>query len=52
MTTDDLLARHKAVLPSWLMLYYDEPMEIVSGEGCRVTDATGRTYLDFFAGVL
>lgn len=52
MTTDDLLARHKAVLPSWLMLYYDEPMEIVSGDGCRVTDATGRTYLDFFAGVL
>ncbi|HET8660440.1 MAG TPA: aspartate aminotransferase family protein [Micromonosporaceae bacterium] len=52
MTTDDLLARHKAVLPSWLMLYYDEPMEIVSGDGCRVTDAAGRTYLDFFAGVL
>src|SRR5262245_32808193 len=52
MTTDDLLARHRAVLPSWLMLYYDEPIEIVSGQGCRVTDATGKTYLDFFAGVL
>jgi 4-aminobutyrate aminotransferase len=52
MTTDDLLARHKAVLPSWLMLYYDEPIEIVSGSGCRVTDAAGRTYLDFFGGVL
>jgi 4-aminobutyrate aminotransferase len=48
----DLLARHRAVLPSWVMLYYDEPIEIVSGEGCRVTDANGKTYLDFFGGVL
>jgi 4-aminobutyrate aminotransferase len=33
-------------------LYYDEPIEIVSGSGRRVTDAAGRTYLDFFGGVL
>ncbi len=52
MTTDDLLARHKAVLPSWMPIYYDEPIEIVSGTGRRVTDAEGRTYLDFFGGVL
>jgi 4-aminobutyrate aminotransferase len=52
MTTDDLLTRHKAVLPSWLMLYYDEPIEIASGSGRRVTDGAGRTYLDFFGGVL
>ncbi|SDZ12104.1 4-aminobutyrate aminotransferase [Micromonospora pattaloongensis] len=52
MTTDDLLARHRAVLPSWMPLYYDEPIEIVSGAGRRVTDAAGRTYLDFFGGVL
>jgi 4-aminobutyrate aminotransferase len=50
--TDDLLARHKAVLPQWMPLYYAEPIEIVSGSGCRVTDAAGRTYLDFFGGVL
>ncbi len=50
--TDDLLARHKAVLPAWLALYYDEPMEIVSGQGCRVRASDGRTYLDFFAGIL
>jgi 4-aminobutyrate aminotransferase len=48
----DLLARHRAVLPRWLALYYDEPIEIVSGSGRRVTDAEGRTYLDFFAGIL
>src|ERR671938_221578 len=52
MAADDLLARHRAVLPSWQMLYYDEPIEIVSGRGCRVTDSNGRTYLDFFGGVL
>jgi 4-aminobutyrate aminotransferase len=50
--TDDLLARHRAVLPSWMPLYYDEPIELVSGSGRRVTDAQGRSYLDFFGGVL
>ncbi|GIH05524.1 aminotransferase [Rhizocola hellebori] len=49
---DDLLARHRAVLPSWISPLYGEPIEIVSGSGCRVTDAQGRTYLDFFGGVL
>jgi 4-aminobutyrate aminotransferase len=49
---DDLLSRHRAVLPSWMTVYYDRPIEIVSGSGCRVTDADGRTYLDFFGGVL
>jgi len=52
MTTDDLLARHKAVMPSWMLLYYDEPLEIVSGSGRRVVDSAGRGYLDFFGGVL
>ncbi|WP_406071357.1 aspartate aminotransferase family protein [Micromonospora sp. NBC_01638] len=50
--TDDLLARHRAVLPSWMPLYYAEPIELVSGSGRRVTDAQGRSYLDFFGGVL
>jgi 4-aminobutyrate aminotransferase len=48
----DLLARHRAVIPNWVTLYYDEPIEIVSGSGSRVTDADGRTYLDFFAGIV
>lgn len=52
MGDSDLLRRHRAVLPSWLALYYDEPIEIVHGEGRRVTDSAGRTYLDFFAGIL
>jgi 4-aminobutyrate aminotransferase len=52
MASDDLLGRHKAVLPAWLALYYDEPIELVSGQGCRVVDGEGREYLDFFAGIL
>ncbi|MBV8933892.1 MAG: aspartate aminotransferase family protein [Kutzneria sp.] len=52
MAHEELLARHRAVLPSWLALYYDHPIEIARGEGRRVTDGEGRTYLDLFAGIL
>ncbi len=48
----DLRARHHAVMPSWLSLYYDSPLELVSGKGARVTDSEGRTYLDFFCGIV
>ncbi len=47
-----LLARHRKVVPSWVGLYYDEPIELVSGKGCWVTDAEGNTYLDLFGGIL
>jgi 4-aminobutyrate aminotransferase len=48
----ELLQRHRAVIPNWVGLYYDEPIEIASGQGCRVTDSRGRSYLDFFGGIL
>ena len=49
----DLLARPHAVLPDWMPIYYGEDaIEIASGSGRRVTDGAGRTYLDFFGGVL
>ena len=48
----ELLARHKAVMPKWLMLYYDEPLELVSGQGRYVFDGEGNRYLDFFGGIL
>ena len=51
-THEDLLARHRRVLPSWMVLYYQEPIALVDGEGRRVTDAEGNQYLDFFAGIL
>ncbi len=52
MSHEELLARHRRVMPSWLAVYYDEPIEIVSGQGRHVTDAEGRAYLDFFGGIL
>jgi 4-aminobutyrate aminotransferase len=48
----ELLARHRQVMPKWLSLFYEAPIELVSGDGCRVTDAEGNTYLDFFGGIL
>jgi 4-aminobutyrate aminotransferase len=49
---DDLLARHRAVMPAWQSLYYDHPLELVSGQGCEVVDAAGHRYLDLFGGIL
>jgi 4-aminobutyrate aminotransferase len=48
----ELLARHRRVLPNWLTLYYDEPIELVAGEGRHVVDGEGNRYLDFFGGIL
>ena len=48
----ELLARHRRVIPNWVALYYDEPLELTSGSGSRVTDSSGRSYLDFFCGIL
>src|SRR4051812_33676274 len=39
-------------MPSWLALYYDQPIELVSGEGRHVVDGEGNRYLDFFGGIL
>src|SRR3984893_6613990 len=47
-----LLAPHRNGLPSWLALYYDEPIELVRGEGRYVWAADGTRYLDFFGGIL
>jgi 4-aminobutyrate aminotransferase len=48
----ELLARHRAVLPSWMALYYEQPIELVRGEGRTVWDAEGNEYLDLFGGIL
>ncbi len=47
-----LLERHRAVLPRWMTLYYEEPIAIERGEGRTVWDREGREYLDFFGGIL
>ncbi|MER5376404.1 aspartate aminotransferase family protein [Streptomyces sp. NPDC002553] len=48
----ELYDRHRRVMPDWLALYYDDPLEITHGEGRHVWDAEGRRYLDFFGGIL
>lgn len=48
----ELLARHRAVLPSWLALNYEQPIALVDGEGRHVRDAEGNQYLDMFGGIL
>ena len=48
----ELLGRHTEVLPSWMALYYEDPIALVDGEGRHVTDAEGNEYLDFFGGIL
>lgn len=50
--TDDLLARHRAVMPAWQALYYADPIAISHGEGRHVWDVEGTRYLDFFGGIL
>ena len=52
MNHDELKARHEAVLPQWMPLYYEEPIELVRGEGFRVWDSEGNEYLDFFGGIV
>ena len=51
-THAELHARHRQVLPSWLALYYEQPIALVDGDGRRVVDAEGNEYLDFFGGIL
>ncbi|MFF4561280.1 aspartate aminotransferase family protein [Streptomyces sp. NPDC001435] len=48
----DLYDRHRNVLPDWLALYYEDPLELTHGEGRYVWDADGNRYLDFFGGIL
>jgi 4-aminobutyrate aminotransferase len=39
-------------MPSWLALYYKEPIAIDHGVGRTVWDLEGNEYLDFFGGIL
>ena len=50
--SNELTARHRRVMPAWQALYYEEPIELVAGEGRYVVDRVGRRYLDFFGGIL
>ncbi|MFJ9588015.1 aspartate aminotransferase family protein [Streptomyces acidicola] len=51
MRDGDLLARRRRTLGTHSPLFYDEPLEIVSGSGVWLTDAAGRQYLDVYNNV-
>lgn len=52
MNPDELRRRHEAVIPEWISLYYERPLELVGGEGFKVWDSEGNEYLDFFGGIV
>ena len=47
----DLLARRYATLGPHSPLFYNQPLELVSGSGVWLTDAQGRVYLDGYNNV-
>lgn len=48
---NDLLDRHDRVMGLGAPLFYDEPIEMVEGEGVWLVDAAGRRYLDLYNNV-
>jgi 4-aminobutyrate aminotransferase len=52
VSPDELLRRHREVLPDWLALYYDRPIELVRGKGTTVWDSEDNEYLDLFGGIV
>jgi 4-aminobutyrate aminotransferase-like enzyme len=45
------IARRTALFGAASVLFYDEPLEFVRGEGCRLFDAVGTDYLDAYNNV-
>ena len=44
--------KHKEYMLPATIQYYQEPIVLTEGQGMRVRDADGNTYLDFFGGIL
>jgi 4-aminobutyrate aminotransferase-like enzyme len=49
---EELIATQREYLFPSVGTYYRNPLVLVEGRGCWVTDADGREYLDLFGGVL
>jgi len=52
VSSADVRAKHKEFLFPSVTNYYKESVVIESGKGMHVKDADGKTYLDFFGGIL
>ncbi|MDA0366103.1 MAG: aspartate aminotransferase family protein [Chloroflexi bacterium] len=51
MTTEELLARRERLLGVGAALFYEQPLQIVRGEGVWLFDADGNRYLDLYNNV-
>ena len=51
MTKESLRMRRERALGSGAELFYDQPLEIVRGEGVYLFDADGRRYVDLYNNV-
>ena len=52
MNSQEAREKHKKYLFPATHTFYDEPLVAVDAKGARLTDADGKTYLDFFGGIL
>src|SRR5215204_2428819 len=52
MSTSEAVRKHKQYLFPAVSMYYQEPIELVKGEGSYVWDSDGKKFLDAFGGVL
>jgi alanine-glyoxylate transaminase/(R)-3-amino-2-methylpropionate-pyruvate transaminase len=52
MTSAEVRAKHKEFLFPSCANYYEEPIVLDSGKGARLKDLDGKSYLDFFGGIL
>lgn len=52
MDSKTIREKHKEYMLPALANYYQEPLVLHEGSGCRITDLDGTTFLDFFGGIL
>lgn len=52
MGSQEIRQQHKDYLFPAVKNFYKEPLVVASGAGVHVTDLDGKTYLDFFGGIL
>jgi 4-aminobutyrate aminotransferase-like enzyme len=51
VSNDELIARRDRALGAGAPLFYNEPLEIIRGEGIHLFDAAGRSYVDMYNNV-
>lgn len=52
ITSEDVLRQYEAHLFPQVKSLHTKPVVVTEGQGCRVMDLEGRSYLDFFGGIL